>query len=77
MKQYLSNWNLMRLMRLAAGIFILIQGIQINEWIFIVIGALFTLMPLLNMGCCGAGTCKTPVQKFTNNTGNVNFEEIK
>ena len=49
MKQYLSNWNLMRLMRLAAGIFILIQGIQINEWIFIVIGALFTLMPLLNM----------------------------
>ncbi|MBS1909730.1 MAG: hypothetical protein JST03_07640 [Bacteroidetes bacterium] len=77
MKSYFSNWNLMRLLRLAAGIFILIQGLQVHEWIFIIAGLWFTLMPLLNIGCCGSASCNTPMKQWKNKNDRENFENIK
>lgn len=59
MKNYLRNWNFMRVLRLALGIFVIAQGIHAKEWWFVVMGGLFSLMPLLNIGCCGASGCKT------------------
>lgn len=63
MKNYLKNWNFMRMLRLATGIFIVVQGIQSKEWLFVALGGLFSLMPILNIGSCGLSGCKTPVSK--------------
>ena len=75
MKHYLSNWNFMRLLRLALGVIILIQGINSNDWMFIIAGALFSLMPVLNIGCCGAGSCSIPSNRRVNKDA-VQEEEI-
>lgn len=65
----LKNWNLMRVVRLAFGIYIIIQGLELNQWLFVGLGVLFSLMPLLNIGCCSTGNCSTgncevPTQKI-------------
>lgn len=63
MKNYFSNWNILRVLRLALGIVIVIQGIRMQEWMLAVMGALFALMPVLNIGCCGTAGCRTPAPK--------------
>lgn len=77
MKNYLRNWDLMRLVRLALGVYIIVQGIQTKEWSFVVMGGLFSIMPLLNIGCCGASGCSTPIQKKNGNVEDISYEEIR
>lgn len=59
----LNGWNFARVLRLALGIFILFQGVVGREWLFALAGGLFSLMSLLNIGCCGVAGCDTPVSK--------------
>ncbi len=78
MRNYLRNWNLMRTLRLASGIVIIIQGVHAGQWIITSLGAWFTLMPLLNMGCGGASGCDLPVRrKGVENTGDTTCEEVR
>lgn len=67
MKNYLKNWNLMRVLRLALGIFIIVEGIMEKEWLLVVLGSLFSVMPLMNISCCGVSGCNTPVRKAIKN----------
>ncbi len=76
MKSYLRNWDFMRALRLAMGIFIVVQGILTAEWLFIILGALFSLLPLLNIGCCGSAGCNIPVVKSSKKTEGTTYEEI-
>ncbi|MBX3239122.1 MAG: hypothetical protein KIT80_10100 [Chitinophagaceae bacterium] len=74
----LNNWNFMRFLRLGIGVFILVQGILMQDWVVAALGGLFSLMPVLNIGCCGAGGCSVPVQKREGDkAGKVVFEEVK
>lgn len=57
MKSFFSNWTFMRFLRLALGIYICILGIVEQQWTFIILGILFSLMPIANIGCCGGKTC--------------------
>lgn len=57
----------MRLLRLALAIAIIYQGIELEQWLFVVIGGLFALMPLMNIGCCGNNGCATPLPKSKQN----------
>ncbi len=77
MNKLLKNWNLMRIIRLALGVIIMIQGVQTKEWIFVVLGGLFSIMPLLNIGCCSTGTCNTPQRKNSGKVEDIHFEEVK
>lgn len=52
-----SNWTLLRFIRLVLGIFIMIQSYQVANYWFIVPGVLFAIMALFNMGC-GSNGCK-------------------
>ena len=61
----------MRLFRLAIGIFIIVQGIMLKEWMFAGLGALFTLMPLMISGC------NTSIPKSRKKIEDITFEEIK
>lgn len=62
MKNYFRNWNIIRLLRLLVGIFVMIQAIISGEWIFVFLGGLFALMPLMNVGCRTSG-CQIPQTK--------------
>lgn len=67
----------MRLLRLALGIFILGDGIAQKEVMFIIAGAIFTMMPILNIGCCGiGGTCAPNFTKETNDEKEISYEEV-
>ena len=67
----------MRVLRLALGMYIIVQGVVENQWMFVALGGLLSLMPLLNIGCCGASGCNTPVSKSNKKVEDITFEEIK
>lgn len=67
----------MRVLRLAAGIFIIVQCIIARDWLFVGAGVLFSLMPIMNIGCCGASGCNTPVRKNNGNIEDVSYEEVR
>ena len=76
MKNYFRNWDLMRVLRLVLGIFIIVQSIYTKEWLFVLAGAMFTLMPVLNIGCCGVSGCNTPVAKSNKQMEDISYEEV-
>ena len=77
MKNYLEGWNVMRLLRLILGLIIIVQGIRGNDWSFILLGSLFSLMPIFNVGCCGASGCNTSYVKTNKNIKEVTYEEVR
>lgn len=66
----------MRVLRLAIGIFIIVQSVITKDWLFVGAGVLFSLIPIMNIGCCGASGCNTPVRKSNRKIEEVNYEEI-
>lgn len=77
MKSILSNWNLFRFIRLGLGVFILIQGIMTGDKFSLMLGSLFTLMPVFNVGCCGAGGCSVDYKNSTKeNINEISYEEV-
>lgn len=78
MKNWMYQWNAMRLIRLAMGVFIIFQGIESNQWLFVLLGGVFSLMPLLNIGCCSMAGCTT--NRFLSkkdNSKETTFTEVK
>ena len=76
MRKYLKGWDLMRVIRLMKGIIILIQGINAMEWNLIFLGGLFSLLPILNIGCCGSAGCATPKIKKDEANKTLVYEEV-
>lgn len=77
MKQIIfSNWSLMRFLRLVMGIAILVQGIIVNDIMFVIAGILFTAMPVFNIGCCGAAGCAVPPVKKQETKNEIIYEEV-
>ncbi len=78
---YLRNWNFMRILRLALGIFIVVQGVQASEWRLMLLGGLFSLMPVFSVGCCGNGGCSVPSRPSRDNdegkSKEIAYEEIR
>ncbi len=72
----LHNWNFMRFLRLAVGIFIIAQSIITKDWTMGILGSLFTIMPLFNIGCCGVGGCATPISKTPETNKDIIYEEV-
>lgn len=78
-KTYLAGWNFMRFLRLALGAFILIKGIMDQNWSFAILGGLFSLMPLFNVGCCAGGQCAPPrhYSEKLQKGKEIEYEEVK
>jgi len=72
----LNHWSLMRVLRLLAGIGIMIQAFVNRDSVFGIAGLLFTLMAIFNTGCCGTGGCYTPVKKTTHPEKDIQYEEV-
>ena len=77
MKQViLSNWTLMRFLRLGIGIAILVQAVIAKDTLFVFAGILFTAMPVFNIGCCGTAGCAVPSKKEPGTTKDITYEEV-
>jgi hypothetical protein len=75
--QILSNWNFSRILRLILGGIILVEGIRSGEFFFILVGGIFTLMPLFNVGCCNTA-CAPRNSRFKAPTNDdISYEEVK
>jgi hypothetical protein len=73
-----SNWNFMRWLRLAVGLFIGIQAILIHDTMLGFFGAFFLFQAITNTGCCGVGGCSVPATKRQKDeVEDVAFEEVK
>ena len=73
----LKNWNFVRLLRLAIGVFLFVEALISQKWFLVAVGAIFVLMPLLNIGCCATGDCSVPQNNPKNSSDEVEYEEIK
>lgn len=74
-----SNWNFFRGLRLALGVFIIIQGIVSRDSFSVLIGTLFGGMALFNVGCCGTAGCASNIDQNVkpNTTEEIKYEEVK
>ena len=75
----LRNWNLMRVLRLAIGVWAIIASFQSKEAVLGLMGGLLLVMAVMNIGCCGVSGCRTPTTTRKNTsqkTEEVNYEEI-
>lgn len=77
MKNYFKNWNFMRFLRLGMAVYIIVIGIQEGNLWFIILGGMFSLMPLFNIGCCGVSSCSVSDAKANKNSEEITFEEVK
>jgi len=67
----------MRVIRLLAGIFFIVEGIRSGEYLLLLAGAIFTVMPLFNVGCCSVNNC-APRNDYNGAADDViTFEELK
>jgi len=78
MKQIIANWNLMRIIRLALGILIIVEGVRSQMTPITLMGAAFAALALFNIGC-GPGGCAVPPQRPrpSDNYQSVEYEEVK
>lgn len=63
MRQLLTNWNAMRVLRLLLGVIIIVQGVSNREALYFVLGGLLVLMALAGAGCCGATGCAVDTRR--------------
>lgn len=75
-QQILTNWTLMRFLRLGMGIAILVQAIMVKDMLFAFAGIIFTAMPVFNVGCCGMAGCTAPPPKKQNTAKEITYEEV-
>lgn len=66
----------MRVLRLAAGIAIIIQGIAAKQALFVIMGVMLTAMAVFNAGCCGSGGCATVPGKKAGSAKETTYEEV-
>lgn len=58
-----NNWTLSRFIRLFLGLMVILQAINTHSLQIGLIGALFTIMPIFNIGCCGSNNCAIPLRR--------------
>jgi hypothetical protein len=76
MRNYLRGWNFMRVFRLIMGIIIIIQGVDSMQWNVIFLGGLFSLLPILNIGCCSSAGCASSKINKDETNKTLIYEEV-
>lgn len=78
-QRVLSQWNNVRWIKLALGVFMVILSFLKHDGIFGVIGGIFLFQAIFNTGCFGSASCAAPPKVHTrsNDIEDVEFEEVK
>jgi hypothetical protein len=76
-----TNWHLVRIMRLAIGTMLLVEGIRSREWAIGLFSVFFLYQAITDTGCCGSQGCYTTPDKASlkkqDVTTEVEYEEVK
>lgn len=77
MKNILFNgWNFFRILRLVLGVIIIVQGIYSKDWQISMVGLLFAVLSLFNIGCCGSNGCYTTTKATQSTNKEISYEEV-
>lgn len=79
-QRLLTNWHLMRIMRLAIGVWLLVVGIQTHDWAVGLFSVFFLYQAFTDTGCCGTQGCYTSAAKpmvKKEGTEDIEYEEVK
>ena len=71
-----NNWNIIRWIRFAISILIVVQAIQLQDILFGFLGVFFMFQALTNTGCCANNNCATSKENIKN-LDDVGFIEVK
>ena len=63
MNVFPTNWNLMRTLRLVVGVWGVYVSITDAQPLFGILGGMFILQSILNVGYCGSSGCTIPKNK--------------
>ena len=72
----LTDWNLMRIIRLGLGIYIAVQAVETQSMISMIFAIFFLFQALTNTGCCATTGCNQAINKMEN-TNEIEFSEVK
>jgi len=74
----LTNWNLMRWIVLAVGLFFIVQGLRYQDLISGLVGGFFLFQAITNTGClCGnCAVAASSTKSSGSNMNEVEFTEI-
>ncbi len=78
-QKLLTNWHIMRVMRLGIGIMMIGMGIQSRDLAIGLFSIFFLYQAVTDTGCCGAGACNTPMRRKPQGAADevAEYEEIK
>jgi len=73
-----TDWNFMRLIRLALGIYISVQAVETQSTISAIFAVFLLFQAFTNTGCCGSNGCAVPIKKNNSDKSEeVEYEEVK
>ena len=80
-QRLLTNWHLMRIVRLGIGIMFLVMGFQGKDWAMGLASIFFLYQAVTDTGCCGTQGCYNPPASKKKTAPivqeQVEYEEIK
>lgn len=74
-EQIFSNWNAFRILRLILGLIIIGQAIYYMDYLFGLLGVMFSAMSILNLGCCWSA-CSINTKFKSTKEEKLDYEEI-
>ena len=74
MKAIFNNWNVMRGLRLALGMIILVQAFIQRDFLIGLLSGFLLFTAVANIGCCGANSCGTNLKN--QDKKNLPYEEL-
>lgn len=78
MNAVLKYWSVFRVIRLAIGIMMIIQGFDTKDALPAVAGVLFSGMALFDAGYCAIGNCTSSTKtKPEKEIREIQYEEVK
>ena len=74
----LTDWNLMRILRLGLGIYVSVQAVETQSMISMIFAVFLLFQAFSNTGCCGSNGCAIPIKKNNSSkTEEIEYEEVK
>lgn len=69
----------MRIMRAALAVWAIFEFSRTHDALILMLGGIFALQAIFDVGCCGASGCATPrpVNQQESEVQNVEYEEVK
>lgn len=72
-----TGWSLMRVVRLALSVILMIQAWTNSEILFAVLGGVLLFQAVFNYGCCSSAGCSVDYRKKQNSFDNKKIEEVQ